>query len=641
MTVWKFFSDRARGRWLAWLGLGAICCGGIGWGVTSTKSVEPLRSPELLALAETRFPSHWRPRLEPNPASRSTDLEIWECDVAIIGGSLGGVSAAAQVMQSGATACLIEVAPWLGGQISTQGVSAIDESLTMRQQQNFSRQWQAFKRLIEAQPIAHLPGKRVADTNACWVGDLCFPPKLGDVVARAWLERAAARSPQSRWTTATAFKGADFNATGREITAIYGVKRVPRSPDYAPEGHFSRSLGRWYSWGGDDRFEKIPLKLQAPAGKRLLVIDATDTGELVGWAGIPHRLGSDSRATTGEVNAADWDNPECTQAFTYPFVVAIADDGGRSLAALKALELDKSGFSAAEHRQEFSLGRTPAFVGRSFFHYRRILSITGNDPVRGRPANGDWTLVNWNPGNDWNWMNPPAILTAAQLKTSGQRQNWLGGISPSALRNAEDRALIFARWLLETQSQPGYPLSYLAGVDSPMGTQSGLSLTPYIREGRRILGRAAYGQEEFYLREADLRRDLPGGRDFSKTAVAIAHYDIDIHGCRYRNWGPSGEARSAPKGETAVRPLQIPLESLIPQGIDNVLIGGKSIAVSHIANAITRLHYSEWGVGGAAGSTATWLLQHPELTPAEIIPNGQMPALHAYFKTQGLQFTWD
>ena len=56
----------------------------------------------------------------------------------VVGGSLGGVAAASHAMQSGAKTCLIEVSPWLGGQISSQGVSAVDESLTMRAKQNFS-----------------------------------------------------------------------------------------------------------------------------------------------------------------------------------------------------------------------------------------------------------------------------------------------------------------------------------------------------------------------------------------------------------------------------------------------------------------------------------------------------------------------
>ncbi|WP_228041005.1 FAD-dependent oxidoreductase [Nodosilinea sp. LEGE 07088] len=52
--------------------------------------------------------------------------------------------------------------------------------------------------------------------------------------------------------------------------------------------------------------------------------------------------------------------------------------------------------------------------------------------------------------------------------------------------------------------------------------------------------------------------------------MGLTHYAIDIHGCRYRNWHPSGEAINAPAQEPHVKPLQLPLESLIPQGVDNL-----------------------------------------------------------------------
>jgi hypothetical protein len=74
-----------------------------------------------------------------------------------------------------------------------------------------------------------------------------------------------------------------------------------------------------------------------------------------------------------------------------------------------------------------------------------------------------------------------------------------------------------------------------------------------------------------------------------------------------------------------------------------VLIGGKSIAVSHIVNGVTRVHYGEWGVGGAAGATAGWLLRYgkpADLTPAQIVVTGQMSALQAFLVEQGLRFTW-
>ncbi len=577
------------------------------------------------------------PRLSPLPQPQET----WECSVIVVGGSLGGVAAASHAMQSGAKTCLIELSPWLGGQISSQGVSAVDESLAMRAKQNFSSSWSNFKQLIKQQPVDISAGAntflQVKDINSCWVGTLCFPPKAGAAAAEKLLQSSSKKAPGSRWGTEIAFKGAEFDSTGKRITAIYAVRRIPRDRNYVPKGRLSQELTSWYSWNSDRIFEKVPIRLVAPPNKRAIVIDATDTGELVGWAGIPYRLGSESRVTTGELHASPKDNPECTQAFTFPFVLAIQDDGGSSRKQLASIQ---PGISRAEHRREYSLEGFPMFAGRSFFNYRRLVSLTRNNPFVATPSAGDMTLVNWNRGNDWSWMNPPLILTEKLLAESGQHQNWMGGISLNALKDAENHALLFSQWLMETQAKKSFPLAHLSGANSPMGTVSGLSMMPYIREGRRILGRIAYGQNQFMMREADLRTDVSGGRNFSKTAVALTHYDIDLHGCRDRNWKPSNEATSAPAREFVIRPTFIPLESLIPQQIDNLLIGGKSIAVTHIVNSVTRIHYSEWGIGAAAGATAGWLQTQPNVTPAEIVPQKLMPQLQQNLKKQGLRLSW-
>jgi hypothetical protein len=569
--------------------------------------------------------------------------EVWECDVVVVGGSLGGVAAASGAMRQGAKTCLIELTPWLGGQISSGGVPAMDESLAMRAKENYSKTWIDFKQLIKQQP-AELPtwsnnsaSLKVADINSCWVAKLCFPPKAGAIASEKLLQSASVNAPKSRWSTSTAFKGATFDSTGKQITAIYAVRRVNRNPNYKPKGRLSQELNSWYSWSDSEDFQKVPLRLQPPANGRMIVIDATDTGELVGWAGIPHRLGSESKATTGEIHAAVKDNPQCTQAFTFPFLLAIRDDGGLSRSQLATIE---SGMSDEEHRRDYQFGDFPIFTGRSFFNYRRIVSLTRNDPFVDSPKPGDITLVNWNRGNDWNLMNPPLIFTQEEITTSGQRQNWMGGISTKALSQGENHALNFAEWLIETQQKPGFPLAYLSGDESIMGTKSGLSMIPYIREGRRILGRKAYGQSEFMMREADIRTDVSGGRNFQPSVIGVAHYDIDIHGCRYRNWEPSNEATKAPAREFVVRPILIPLESLIPQKVDNLLIGGKSIAVTHIVNAVTRTHYSEWSVGAAAGVTAAWLVTEPNLTPWGIVEQQKTPQLQQVLKKQGLRLSW-
>lgn len=590
---------------------------------------------------QTQLAANGRPVLSPLPQAK----EVWECEVVVIGGSLGGVAAASHAMKSGATTCLIELAPWLGGQVSSQGVSALDESHLAIRSESLSESWLEFKRLIKRQKVevpewTGLPSpQEVADLNSCWVGRLCFLPRAGEAAARQLLELSAKQAPASRWQTSVAFKGAEFDATGKEVTAIYAVRRIPKDPEYVPLGRLSKELPKWYAWSEDDTYQKVPLRLQAPAGKRLLVIDATDTAELVGWAGIPYRLGADSQATTGEKNAPKITNPSCTQAFTYPFVLAIHDDRGRGAKELVAVKPD---LSRQEHRRAFHMEGFPMFEGKGFFNYRRIVSTTMNDPFVNTAAPGDMTLVNWNQGNDWGVMNPPLILSERQLEQSGQRQNWQGGLSTVALRHAENHALLFAQWLLETKQDADFPLAFLSGADSPMGTVSGLSMIPYFREGRRIVGRPAYGQREFLLRESDLRLDMSGARDFHATSVGSTHYAIDIHGCRDRNGGPSWEATSAPVKEASVRPFQIPLESLIPVGVENVLIGGKGIAVSHIANAVTRIHHGEWTIGAAAGATAGWLTQKAPATmaPSGIIAGRKMAELQDYLTSQGLRPEW-
>jgi len=54
------------------------------------------------------------------------DLYV-ECDVTVIGGGLGGVAAALAVVEAGATVVLSEATERLGGQMTSQGVSALDE----------------------------------------------------------------------------------------------------------------------------------------------------------------------------------------------------------------------------------------------------------------------------------------------------------------------------------------------------------------------------------------------------------------------------------------------------------------------------------------------------------------------------------
>ena len=80
----------------------------------------------------------------------------------------------------------------------------------------------------------------------------------------------------------------------------------------------------------------------------------------------------------------------------------------------------------------------------------------------------------------------------------------------------------------------------------------------------------------------------------------------------------SKERKNERKGTGQTYPFQIPLRAMIPQKINNLLVGGKSIATSHIAAAAYRVHSFEWSVGAAAGTTTAFALKN-NVAPYQLV----------------------
>jgi hypothetical protein len=316
------------------------------------------------------------------------------------------------------------------------------------------------------------------------------------------------------------------------------------------------------------------------------------------------------------------------------------------------------------------------------FSYRQIRSMR---PDETRPADpkqfpiypGDISMQNWTWGNDYRpgSSQDNLIYSRAQLSANGQLQpgGWMGGLRTETLRRGEENAKGFFYWLVAgtTDSQLGngvkkpYPNNrLLSGLDSPMGTVHGLSKYPYMREGRRIIGRPSFNDPQgFTIWEVDMSRtdfkadfyrqnlseeeyrnlwlavgglNAPalavGSQSVEDTksrsrariypdSVGIGHYAIDFHPCM-TNSPPEApgntEREGTRKGQGQAYPFQIPLRAMIPQKIDNMLVAGKSIAVSHTAAAAYRVHSFEWSAGVAAGVTAAFSLENG-IIPYELV----------------------
>jgi hypothetical protein len=64
------------------------------------------------------------------------------------------------------------------------------------------------------------------------------------------------------------------------------------------------------------------------------------------------------------------------------------------------------------------------------------------------------------------------------------------------------------------------------------------------------------------------------------------------------------------------KPFQIPMGTLIPQGVTNLLAAGKNIGVTHLTNGAFRLHPVEWNVGEAAAVLASLALETGKIAEA-------------------------
>ncbi|HEY9876353.1 MAG TPA: FAD-dependent oxidoreductase [Candidatus Obscuribacterales bacterium] len=655
------------------------------------------RSLTILSLGLILLESIVPPALSAPPRPVDTDVS---CEILVVGGGLSGAATAYEGLLAGRTVCLTEITDWLGGQISSQGVGALDERPTQRSRLYFSRGY-----LDLRERVKNYYGK--LNPGDCWVSESCFIPRDANKILSAMLQDAAKKGKGTlKWFPNTVVKELQINpvGSGQQIQNAIAIQHSPvRGTPPLNTETLSQSIEDAYRYENSPRFQKkiirfLPLKSGKVAQQRQpadwYVVDATETGELIALADVPYRLGIDARSHLEPSASSQTNDPYCTQGFTYTF-------------AMEATKQPQTQTMPPFYPQyapyySYELKRLASFP--LVFTYRRIWSPeTGKQDKFGgisftNPTPGDISMQNWTWGNDYRpgTAADNLVLSRDQLQATNQLApgGWMGGLRTETLRKGEEIAQGYYYWLVAgtTDSQLGDGVKqpqpnnrYLSGLDAPMGTAHGLSKYPYIREGRRIIGRPAYGYSEgFTISEIDMSRHnfredyyrqnlspemynslwtflagwqtpavLSGKvspeqvkhRSRSRIypdSVGIGHYAIDFHPCMALsppetpgNKDREGERRAGGQAY----PFEIPLRSMIPQKIDNMLIAGKSIATSHISAAAYRVHAFEWSAGAAAATTADFSMKQG-IMPYQLVDElpraePQLQALRQLLETNG------
>ena len=132
----------------------------------------------------------------------------------------------------------------------------------------------------------------------------------------------------------------------------------------------------------------------------------------------------------------------------------------------------------------------------------------------------------------------------------------------------------------------------LALADDEYPTADRLPFMPYHRESRRI-----HGKVRFTLNH--MTDPYGQAQPLYRTNIAVGDYPVDHHHTRY-----TGEEQLPDLHFHPVPSFGLPLGSLLPQEVKQLVVAEKSVSVSNIANGSTRLQPVVMQIGQAAGALA-------------------------------------
>lgn len=176
--------------------------------------------------------------------------------VVVIGGGTGGTMAAIQCARMGTPVLLAEETEWLGGMLTSAGVSATDGNHRMP-----SGLWGEFRDSL----YARYGGPARVETG--WVSNTLFEPSVGQAILRNIVQKERLISLQLR-------------------------TRLDK---------LSYDNGQWSG-------QLVTLNAQPIAFSADIVIDATELGDVFWMLGLPRDIGMDSRENSGEPWAPEYSN---------------------------------------------------------------------------------------------------------------------------------------------------------------------------------------------------------------------------------------------------------------------------------------------------------------------------------------------
>ncbi len=425
-------------------------------------------------------------------------------DVIVVGGGTSGVAAGIRASDMGVKTLIIEEYEWLGGMLTSAGVSAVDGNHKLR-----GGLWSIFRDSLER----HYGSAEKLNTG--WVSNTLFEPSIGARIFKNIVEKKTNLDVWFRSRVDDISKEGDMWVLSVEVNG--NIRDVTAN----------------------------------------VVIDATELGDIAAKVGVPYDLGMDSKYITGEYIAPDQEN-DIVQDLTYAMILKEYDG---DMTIKKPDSYNPTLFYCSTISEKCV---NPKEQKRRWSPHMMI--------TYGKLPNNKY-MINWPiEGNDY-YLNIVELNPQERLKE---------------LKRAKEHSLSFLYYI---QTELGF--NNLSLADDEFPTEDKFPFIPYHRESRRI-----HGLTRFTLNH--ISDPYNQDQKLYRTAIGVGDYPVDHHHARYEGWENLPDLYFYP-----VPSYGVPMGTLLPQNIDNLIVAEKSISVTNLVNGTTRLQPVVLQIGEAAGIIAS------------------------------------
>jgi hypothetical protein len=363
-------------------------------------------------------------------------------------------------------------------------------------------------------------------------------------------------------------------------------------------------------------FMNLWANVEAIEVQAKIFADCSYEGDLAALAKVPYRVGREARS--------EFNEPHAGVIFMSPVKSATTAEMARAAELHHKLKLRKfSGFQRIKNPE--STGEADGNV--QAFNYRTILS---SDPANRlpveKPVNYDpeklkllehGSIVSPIPNSKRGWNRPQLV----GMQTAYVEADWTGR---QKIMNAFwDTTMALLYFLQNDPSvDPARQKSWREfGLAKDEFADNGHRPHEfYVREARRIKGRYIFTQHDAMLAEGLERAPV------HTDSIGVTEWYLDTHACTPRRIeGALEEGKMMLDVETF--PGQVPYRSILPQGVDNLLVP-VCLSSTHVAWGTIRLEPTWMNLCESAGHAAAMAVQL-RIAPAKLDPDALLRKLAA------------